>query len=359
MGILRTIFALSVVFAHSWPAGMVFVGGRNAVQLFYMISGFLISYVLVESKVYKKISIFYINRYLRLYPIYFVVAVLGLIAKMIGDLHFFEIYKQIPISADLLLILSNAFLFGQDWVMFSGISGDKLVFVTDFNNSDVRLYSALIAPQAWTLGIELMFYLIAPFVLPKRKLIYVLLFMSLGLRVILIKLGIGLQDPWTYRFFPTELALFLFGALAHQVLMPFYKRVIAGRLLIASKVATLFLILISIFYFLIPINELYKTLFLFSIFILLLPLTFIFQNECVWDKKIGELSYPIYIGHILVIWISGFLLRKIGVTDAYFISISCVLLSFLFAIFLNQFIGQPFEKLRRRLKKSKEIIPAV
>jgi peptidoglycan/LPS O-acetylase OafA/YrhL len=48
MGTLRTLLAISVVFAHSF--GFVFVGGRNAVQLFYMISGFLISFVIVEKK---------------------------------------------------------------------------------------------------------------------------------------------------------------------------------------------------------------------------------------------------------------------------------------------------------------------
>lgn len=58
MGLLRTILAISVVLAHS--IGFVsigfrsnvglLVGGQNAVQIFYMISGFLISYVLVEKK---------------------------------------------------------------------------------------------------------------------------------------------------------------------------------------------------------------------------------------------------------------------------------------------------------------------
>ena len=68
MGTLRTLLAIAVVLVHSY--GFVMVGGRNAVQLFYMISGFLISYVLVERKVYKDTISFYINRYLRLYPIY-------------------------------------------------------------------------------------------------------------------------------------------------------------------------------------------------------------------------------------------------------------------------------------------------
>lgn len=38
MGVLRFILAISVVFAHTY--GFLFVGGRLAVQLFYMISGF-------------------------------------------------------------------------------------------------------------------------------------------------------------------------------------------------------------------------------------------------------------------------------------------------------------------------------
>jgi hypothetical protein len=46
----------------------------------------------------------------------------------------------------------------------------------------------------------------------------------------LIHLGIGTKDPWTYRFFPTELALFLIGALAHQVLRPIYSTAAKPRL---------------------------------------------------------------------------------------------------------------------------------
>ena len=74
MGTLRTIFAIAVVLAHVWPGGPVFVGGQNAVRLFYIISGFLISFVLVERKSYPSVRSFYVNRYLRLYPVYVVVA---------------------------------------------------------------------------------------------------------------------------------------------------------------------------------------------------------------------------------------------------------------------------------------------
>lgn len=350
MGTLRVLLAISVVFGHSWPDGIVFVGGRNAVQLFYIISGFLISYVLVESKSYKKISVFYINRYLRLYPIYFAVAILSLLVHVINNSSFFEIYTKVPISADILLFLSNMFLFGQDLVMFSGIENGQLAFVTDFRKSEIALYLGLIVPQAWTLGVELVFYLIAPFILPKQKLIWVLLVLSLAVRVYLVSLGLGLKDPWTYRFFPAELSLFLIGSLSHQVLMPFYVKAVGEKIMFLSKWTSMLMAMYLICYAIIPLTEVVKTLLLFIFFIMILPFAFIFQNQSGLDKKFGELSYPIYIGHMFVTGVVVSFSEKIGGIDMYLISIFSVVISILYALFLNEFIGKRFERVRQRLR---------
>jgi peptidoglycan/LPS O-acetylase OafA/YrhL len=351
MGTLRTIFALAVVFAHSWPTGSMFVGSRNAVQLFYIISGFLISYVLVERKSYHDLPTFYLSRYLRLYPIYFFVAVLSLVLLMATRRPgFLEVYESAPNGAIALLAFANLFLFGQDWVMFSGVRDHTLVFVSDFKNSDVMLFQGLVVHQAWTLGVELSFYVIAPFVLPRRKCIYVLLILSLALRVYLISTGLGFKDPWTYRFFPTELAFFLLGALAHQLLLPLCQRVSQKRLGIAADVTTYTLIAISLSFTLIPVAELYKTICLFFVFLMFIPMAFIFQNRHRIDNWIGNLSYPIYIGHILVIRVSGFAMSRFGIIDQRVVTIIGALLAIVFAVFLNQFIAVPVDKIRQNLK---------
>lgn len=359
MGTLRTLFAIAVVLAHSY--GFVFVGGKNAVQLFYMISGFLISYVLVERKVYKNTRSFYLNRYLRLYPIYFVVALLSLVAfvfaSVIGnEVNFFKVYRDAPYAANILLVFSNATLFFQDWVMFSAVESKELVFSANFLKSDVVLYPALLVPQAWTLGVELTFYLMAPFILVRKNVLLLLLVLSIAVRAYLLYIGLGKSDPWTYRFFPAELALFLLGALAHQVLLPFYRKTLLGGGLFETyaKVATYIMIAITLMYWLIPIRETIKTIVLFSVFLLLMPLTFVFQAQRRWDKWIGDLSYPIYICHMLIIFIVTLVLGRFGITDKLLISAIVVAVTVGFSITLNTFIGGPVEALRGRFRENTE-----
>jgi peptidoglycan/LPS O-acetylase OafA/YrhL len=366
MGTLRTLFAIAVVFAHS--LGNLLVGGQNAVQLFYMISGFLISYVLVERRTYPRVVSFYINRYLRLYPIYFVVAIFTFAAFAIDfcnyrEVSFFEVYSKAPCAANIFMAVSNVTLLFQDWVMFAGVEGNRLVFATDFMRSEVVLYPALLVPQAWTLGVELTFYFLAPYILFKKRIIITLLVASALLRVYLICIGLGARDPWTYRFFPTELALFLFGALAHQVLLPLYKKKFSKiHIEIYSKRATYFLIAITLVFSFIPVGEILKTTALFILFLLLMPLTFIFQSSREWDKWIGNLSYPIYINHMFVIYVAKLLVGKISVADKLiimgkFVSIDRLIIGFgatIFsiglAIILNNFVGNPVESLRNRFR---------
>lgn len=356
MGLLRTIFAISVVFAHTY--GTIFVNGRVAVQLFYVISGFLISYVLVEKKSYPQLKYFYLNRYLRLFPIYFVVALLVICTYWVfGTVWFIDMQflRQLPWSANLLLAFSNLFIVGQDWVMFTAIHDGHLHFATNFQASEFQLHKGLLVPQAWTLGVELSFYLVAPFILFRRTLIYVLLALSIALRIYLFKIGLGDQDPWDYRFFPAELALFLLGALAHQTLAPLYSKLLKNNLPFYSGIFTLFLVAFSLSSALLPIGDELKKLVAIATLVILLPFCFFFQDSNRFDQWIGDLSYPIYINHMLVMFWVAYAAEnlKLPVNNIYY-GLIVVVVSVVFAILLNMSVGAYFESVRGRFRKPSE-----
>ena len=183
MGYLKTLLAITVIIDHS-PYGKAFVGGQFAVQLFYIISGFLIAHVLRTNPAYKNPFKFYLNRSLRIYPIYFAVSIATIIYIYAVDRSIFLFYFEIPAAAKLLLAVSNLTIFGQDWVMFSGIREGDLVFLVDFRKSIPQLWSGLLIPQAWTLGVELTFYAIAPFILRNTRLTILLLLLSCSIRLL-------------------------------------------------------------------------------------------------------------------------------------------------------------------------------
>ena len=390
MGILRTLFALAVVFGHSFIN--LFVGGQNAVQLFYMISGFLISYILVEKKLYLNPYKFYINRYLRLYPIYIFIALLTLIFFYVSDktfesTAFFDVYIQSPIEANFLLLITNLTLFFQDIVMFSKIEGGQLMFAADFKKTEVLLPRGLLVPQAWSLGVELAFYIAAPYILKNIKFMLTVLILSIFLRIYIIWIGLGIKDPWTYRFFPIELSIFIIGALSHQILSPAYKLFLGEKKFdrfsvwvtyllifatltysflptpkIVSFIQNVFPFISKDFYKYLPIGDLIKIAVFYPIFALALPLIFNFQEKRPWDKWIGELSYPVYICHMLVTYLVILTIDNIATKDGFGIFQACInvdkflvgicsaICSVIFSIFIIKFIAQPIEVIRNKYR---------
>jgi peptidoglycan/LPS O-acetylase OafA/YrhL len=268
-----------------------------------------------------------------------------------GNAKFFSQFHEYPTQAKIILIFSNITLFFQDWMLFLAIEAKKLVFTPNFSKSDLPLYSGLIIPQAWTLGLEVSFYLIAPFILTRKKILFLLLMLSFALRIFLYQIGLGREDPWVYRFFPTELVFFILGALSQQVLMPLYKHIIPKQSFeLTTRVSTYFLILFTCAYWLIPLNNIIKSVALFFMFLFLMPFTFLFQESKSWDKLIGELSYPIYISHMLILLIMNSAFEKLQIANKTSLAILVVILSILFSILLNLWITKPVEILRNRIK---------
>lgn len=357
MGLIRTILALSVVCTHTM--GYVFVGGALAVRLFYIISGFLISYVLVESKSYDRICSFYTNRALRLYPLYLCIALLTLIAYAVTywfgyTVAFFDVYRDIDNRGFLALAVSNVTLFGQDWIMFTGVKDGVFQFTGDFHNSEIQVWQGLLVPQAWTLGVELTFYLMAPFVLLKKWRILCALVLSLLVRAYMIAKGFAYDDPWNYRFFPAEVLFFLIGALAHQVLRPIYTKVSWLYTKGATLTAVTLIALYCLVFFLLPYKT-FNTLLMIVLVSITLPLLFEYQRASTLDRKIGDLSYPIYICHMLVIYVVDMIVgdhvgcRSCNIVRT--IIIVCTTIAVSYAS--ERFLTERVERIRERIKGRK------
>jgi peptidoglycan/LPS O-acetylase OafA/YrhL len=137
------------------------------------------SYVLLNNPSYANPAWFYVNRALRIYPVYIAAASLLLVAAFIDRPNFFAAYHDAPAAAWTLLASSSIFISGQDWIMFSGIHSGHLVFFGNFRNFDMPLIKGFLMPPTWTLDVERTFYLVAPFVIRNKKRLLLLLLVLL------------------------------------------------------------------------------------------------------------------------------------------------------------------------------------
>ncbi len=355
MGIIRLLLALFVIVAHSENFfGFSFLGGQTAVELFFIISGFYMTMVLNEKYVGKGSYLPFIqNRFLKIYPIYWSILFLTLIAFLILLLYFHndegfrfyvDHYRFLDATTLLFIVFTNLFIFAQDIIMFLGVdSSGTLILSDNFAETNPKLYQSLFVPQAWTLALELTFYVIAPFIV-RRKIwiISLLICISLFVRFFMYyELGFT-NDPWTHRFFISELSLFLFGTLAYRL---------AEVLIIKNK-----LILYTIFVFtlihLVFYEYIYDDLSLLNNWYLYisfsLSVAYVFQlfKDSKIDSFIGEFSYPIYLSHVAIIGAMNALLRKFELLE--YLSELTFLVSILFSFLLISIIVRPVEKVRKR-----------
>ena len=314
MGWMRFLLAAAVVFHHSTiPGSLPLVDGHQAVRLFYIISGFYMALILGRKYPLNRngLWMFYTNRAARIFPIYW--------AVLIGAAVFYgaaTIWTQrIPERFQWYNALSagghRGFLvgLGLSQLILVGLDGFSLF---DFQGSTLGLGGTVIGgktagflclvPQAWTLGVELMFYLFAPILVTKKSR-WLILICGGGF---LIRTALSVWKPHesvslNYFWFPLQIPFFLIGTLSYRWMKccPDLWRSRWARIG-GGWMAFLFVL----GYGWIPVGV--APLLSCAAMGLLIPA--LFQMDGRVGVFLGNLSYPIYVVHILVKWILlGFL----------------------------------------------------
>lgn len=249
-------------------------------------------------------SQFYKARYLRLLPIYLAAFSLVVGAHLfIQTASPFWSWSYLSALSDTwqnlffkaFIILTNLTMFFQDAVMYMAVQSGQIVWTGHFRNFEVPLWPALAIPQAWSLGIELSFYSIAPFLLNLRSR-WLILGMCTGLIVKVAAIeSLHLGDPWTYRFFPFELGYFLLGAVS------FRFRALLECPGLNPRIGRLcaYPLAIGLIAFSVPVRL--STLWYPTVVACLLPFLFKTTSKLKVDRLIGELSYPFYVFHIFAL----------------------------------------------------------
>jgi len=272
-GTFRMLLALLVVITHIGMNPGGFYPGTMAVIGFYVISGYVISYLLLNRL--KKVTIrsFYLERMVRIYPQFLLHLILAIIVIKLFDIE--SPFAKNPVTVQTIL-LNLSLIPLQAKAFFPSIR------------------EALYVPVSWSLSLEISFYLVAPILILRN---WMRTFAIVSFIIFLLgALGYLHTHTYTYATILGTLQFFIVGAWLQQ------KKY---RLLIIWTIAMLILgCLITLIGSWKPphIQETFvgALLCLFSLTVLRNFRDGPYQK---FDDFFGNISYPIFLNHFIFIWI--------------------------------------------------------
>jgi len=285
MGILRFILAIGVLLSHTGVSLLGLNPGVMAVIVFYAISGYVMAALIGRHYAAPgRVGSFYADRILRIYPQYaFYAAAAALWFLTIG--HATPFLSAPPRAQDW---LNNILIVPLNYFMFNGADHFTLV------------------PPAWSLGAEVVFYILAPWLWLRWRWALLLGAVSLCIQALAWH-GVCNSDWWGYRLLPGVLWVFVLGMALHRYQSTHPQatvRVVLCLPLCSAAIATY----LSVQGYL---AQPYHREVLLGLG-LGLPLVYLLSAHPLkppWlqklDGHLGNASYGIFLNHFVVIWCLG------------------------------------------------------
>ena len=339
MGLLRFILAFAILVGHyklvfpgsdadAWFPYMWagYIHGAIKVNSFFLVSGFF-TQLLLETKFDGAPAVrFYIYRIIRLLPVYYLCMALLLLLSL---------WAQARGLSASRLISPEHMTSPRFWATNIALYLPAIFNVHGINGQDVPL--ALALRQAWTLANEFALIVMTPFVLRSRKGFWWMAALSLALAYYYYLQG-AVRD-----YVGATMVYFMLGAIGYK----FYRRVLERRAITAPRIALAYGMVALIGAMLVNYQLLeakvgeHPAYFLFmSVTALCIPLIAAFTRKLPLDRKIGELSYPMYLFQFMVFS----LFEMYGIAHGFIYALAGVIVCALLAI---RFVEHPLQRYRR------------
>lgn len=340
------------------------MAAHDAVHIFFVISGFYMCMVIKRKYGFdaKGLRTFYFNRFLRLYPTFIFTVCASLLWYGVCQwttngtgkkAAIIEISHFLPNWGMLLLWLPNFTLVGVDlptWftaVKGAGVELAGTALSSNCGNGTLWLGLTLWVPQAWTIGCELWFYILAPLVIARAPWLRIVGVgaVSAALMVLCSHYFLyGGYFVWIFWFwlFALGMMAFLVYEKVEEKLGFFQKYPVfaLGFALFCCAAFTMpFLVGWHVPYWLLIPSAL-----------VVVPLLFGATKTSKVDRFLGEFSYPVYCTHMLAAEFNQTLIGSLKWDWSYLVlfNLGTTLIFSGLCVFA---IEQPFERIRANISE--------
>jgi peptidoglycan/LPS O-acetylase OafA/YrhL len=336
----KEIDPLSPLISYSSALGVVF---------FFVLSGFLITFLLLKEKEQNNsiaIKKFYLRRALRIWPLYYLIFILGFF--VLPYLDFFAV----P---------------GQDNFFQQNFWGNLTLYAFFMPNLAFAIYTTAVPNigQSWSIGVEEQFYLLWPLLIRKSKNVIKSILWITG-TIIALKGIILLSSPFVKldalivlkKFLAmSKLECLALGGLGAYVLFNNKEKILRIVYRPISQITSVVILPILIYFTPTAFEDILHLLFSISFLVIILNVASNEKSILKFENRIfqylGRISYGFYMFHVMcIVFTIHFLDKYIGLDNDISKPQHILLygISFLLTVALSSLSYHIFEKAFIRLK---------